>query len=96
MDFSKKTVQSIQPQLDGEKLIQTVVSLTGLPADLAPLVNQHMGEILDHSGQTSSDCTLDDLRAAMLAYLESVHADLGHAEMVELSDADLSPPDSSL
>ena len=68
-------------QLDGQALIQTLVSLTGLPEHCVPLVNRQVDEILTQAGQDSSCCTIDDLRAAMLAYLESIHKDF--EEMAE-------------
>lgn len=60
-------------QLEGEDLIQTLVSLTGLPEALA---NEEVNQILELSGHQPetkrSDLTLDELRAALIAYLETL------------------------
>ena len=58
--------------LGGRSLIQTVVSLTELPE---PLMHQEISEILELSGHRSESLTLEQLRAAMLSYLESIQAD---------------------
>jgi hypothetical protein len=59
-------------QLEGENLIQTLVALTGLPEGMA---NAEMNQILELSGhepEKRSDITLDELRAALIAYLEAL------------------------
>jgi hypothetical protein len=59
-------------QLAGENLIQTLVTLTGLPETMA---NAEMNQILELSGhepEKRSDITLDELRAALIAYLEAL------------------------
>jgi len=59
-------------QLEGENLIQTLVTLTGLPEGMA---NAEMDQILELSGhqpEKRSDITLDELRAALVAYLEAL------------------------
>lgn len=53
----------------GPALIDQVVRLTGLPENW---VHEELDEILTTSGQPSEELTLDGLRAAMLAYLESL------------------------
>lgn len=63
MDVSK------QEELGGQELIQQLVDLTGLPADL---VHRELDQILELSGQKSGNLTLDELRGAMLAYLEAL------------------------
>jgi hypothetical protein len=57
----------------GQELIKTVVSLTGLPE---PVMRNELNEILENAGQTSHDLTLDQLREAMVAYLEALQASL--------------------
>jgi hypothetical protein len=68
-----ETVSPLKPEsgidLGGEKLLNTVASLTGLPA---PLVHEELGQILELSGQDSANLTLEELRSAMLAYLEKI------------------------
>lgn len=59
-------------QMDGEKLIETLVSLTGLPEGLA---HQELDQILDmsgHSSESRTTLTMDELRAALLTYLEAL------------------------
>ncbi|MCM2276544.1 MAG: hypothetical protein NDJ89_00525 [Oligoflexia bacterium] len=68
MDVSNHA-QKNRPEPDGQELIETVVSLTGLPQ---PLMEQELGEILEGAGISSNTCTLEQLRSAMLAYLESI------------------------
>jgi len=59
---------SSRAELGGQSLIQTIVSLTELPE---PLVHQEMNEIIQASGHQTESLTLEQLRAAMLSYLES-------------------------
>jgi hypothetical protein len=63
-----------QAELGGQSLIQTIVSLTELPE---PLVHQEMNGILQLSGHQSENLTLDQLRLAMLSYLEAIQAEMG-------------------
>jgi hypothetical protein len=61
--------------LDGEKLIETLVTLTGLPENLA---HQELDQILDmsgHSSESRTTLTMDELRAALLTYLEALAPD---------------------
>jgi hypothetical protein len=64
--------KSIVSDLGGQSLIQTVVSLTELPE---PLVHQEIDQILQASGHQSESLTLEQLRAAMISYLEAMQAD---------------------
>lgn len=66
MDVSNRAEQN---QVGGHELIDTVVSLTGLPEGL---VQEELGQIIQNAGHSTSTVTLDQLREAMLAYLESV------------------------
>ncbi|MEK6580661.1 MAG: hypothetical protein AABZ55_15665 [Bdellovibrionota bacterium] len=54
---------------DGQDLIEKLVSLTGLPPNLA---HGQIDEILQMAGQSPGNVTLDQLREAMLNYLESM------------------------
>ncbi len=58
---------------EGQDLIQTVVTLTELPEELA---HQEVDKILQHSGHASDNLTLEQLRSAMISYLEAMHADM--------------------
>jgi hypothetical protein len=62
------------PQENEPDLIRQLVSLTGLPEHLA---YREVDRILEANGQKSAEVkTLDDLRAAMLAYLEAMQSEL--------------------
>ncbi len=50
-------------------LRETVITLTGLPENL---VSRELDQILELAGHSSNDLTLDQLRAAMLVYLEQI------------------------
>lgn len=73
-------VSDIKPEPDGKELIQTVVSLTGLPEEL---ILPELDQLLEMSGHGSHDITLQQLRIAMLEYLEAVQADLFAEEIPE-------------
>lgn len=68
MDVSEKTAEP-----GGQELIDTVVSLTELPD---PLVREELDQILQLSGKNSGEVTLDELRKAMLIYLESLQSEM--------------------
>lgn len=58
---------------EGQKLLDQVVSLTGLPEDL---ISSELDEILENSGRSAKNVTLEELRAALIAHLESVNRDM--------------------
>ncbi len=76
MDVSEsdQTLASVAPLLDGPKLLHTVVSLTGLPEEM---IYEELDQILKLKEQDTEELTLDGLRAAMLAYLETIQANMG-------------------
>jgi hypothetical protein len=63
MDVSK------QEQPGGQELIQQLISATGLPEEL---VHQELNEICALAGQNPGELTLDQLREAMLTYLQAL------------------------
>jgi hypothetical protein len=74
MDVSKK--QSIEPTTEqaspaGQELIQQLVSASGLPE---AVVHQELDEICALAGQDPGELTLDQLRAAMLTYLQALES----------------------
>lgn len=74
--------------LEGEKLLQTLVSLTGLPEGFA---HQELNQILQSTGESPenrADMTLDDLRAALVRYLELLGPGDPELEPSELSCSD--------
>jgi hypothetical protein len=58
---------STEPNWEGENLIQTVVTLTGLPEKT---VRREIDRILELTGESLDQLTLDKLRAALVTYLE--------------------------
>jgi hypothetical protein len=54
---------------NGQALLDTVATLTGLPEDL---VQQELQELVAAAGQNPGNVTLDELRQAMLLYLEAL------------------------
>jgi hypothetical protein len=66
-DQSGTTREAIMP-LEGGDLVKTLLSSTGLPESE---VGVELERILDAAGANPSTLTLEQLRAAMLVYLES-------------------------
>ena len=64
----------------GNDLVRSIVALTGLPdASIRSEITEiiAMGKGLDSTQPTDlSSLSLDELRSAMLVYLESIHADM--------------------
>lgn len=58
-------------ELTGSQLIQTVVSLTELPQSI---MQNELGQIIKDSGHSPESLTIEQLREAMLAYLEELQA----------------------
>ena len=63
----------------GNNLVRSIVALTGLPdssirSELSEILS--MGKQPDSGQPDLSSMSLDDLRSAMLVYLESIHADM--------------------
>ena len=71
MDISNQT------SLAGSDLLEKIVSLTGLPSTE---MEQELRHILDKSGINLENMTLDDLRLAMVSYLDSIHEDLDSSQ----------------
>ena len=59
---------SNQDEPGGQKLIQTVMNLTGLPADL---IEKEFLEMIKKNGFSPAHLTLDELRCVMVSYLDS-------------------------
>jgi hypothetical protein len=55
-------------EMGGAQLLETLVTLTGLPK---PMVYQELDQVLDLSQDSTQSLTLDQLRQAMLSYLEA-------------------------
>lgn len=81
-----------QTEQKGHELIQTLVSLTGLPESLA---SQEMEQILEMSGHAPAartDLTLDELRQAILTYLEALAPPLDEETPAEPTDENAGSP----
>jgi hypothetical protein len=65
-------VSNKKTELCGQELIETVVSLSGLPE---MLIRTELNEIVDQSDRVAQELTLDQLRAAMIHYLEQINED---------------------
>lgn len=65
-------VSDCNGELEGEELIQTLVSLMGLPE---AGVRHELDGLLELSGKNSQDLTLDQLREVLVLYLESIQAE---------------------
>ena len=76
-------VSNRHEEATGQELLDSVANLTGLPE---PLVQQELQQIIQSAGQNAGSVTLDELRQAMLLYLES---------LAELGEFDEEPHDSS-
>lgn len=69
MDVSEKPDLESKEALTGFALTDTVATLTGLPDGL---VQQELQELLETAGHDAGSVTLDQLRQAMLLYLEAL------------------------
>ena len=73
-DQAKKTMPAGQTMTPGgRELLEKVAELTGLPEDLA---QEELGQIIESAGHSEGTLTLDQLREAMIAYLESLQEEL--------------------
>jgi hypothetical protein len=77
MDVSKKQLEPSPTSSDGtsgpsgEELIQQLVSASGLPE---AAVHQELADICALAGQNPDELTLEQLREAMLTYLQALEA----------------------
>ena len=79
MDVSKPALTG-NASGSGIELFEAVVEESGLPSELA---TQELSEILGASGVSAESLTLDELRAAMLTYLEAFAPPEGETDEVE-------------
>ena len=91
MDVSReKEVSAGEPNAtEGNDLVRSIVAISGLP-DAS--VRSELMEILSMAKEPNaqspelSSMSLDDLRSAMLVYLESIHADMMAGEADDSAD----------
>lgn len=55
----------------GEDLLKTLAELTGIPHSE---IESEIGRIVEHSGNDVKNLTLEDLRSALVQYLDHLHA----------------------
>lgn len=60
---------SNRENLGGQELVNELVTLTGLPAEA---METELSHILETTGSHSANLTLEDLRRALLIYLETL------------------------
>jgi len=60
------------PEASGQELVETLITLTGLPD---ALIRTELNQILEPSGQAPETLTLDELRTALISYLEQMEAE---------------------
>ncbi len=97
LNGAAEAIPSAAEELGGETLLNTVVSLTGLPQKL---MYEELDQILKLSPhkREAGDLTMQELRTALLAYLESLGESFGEEPMGELelsgiaSTSDISQP----
>lgn len=76
-DEGAEVAQKAVADTGGHELIQTIVSLTGIPEIL---MRKELDQILDSSGQDPQNLTLDQLRLALVAHLEALQAEFVDSE----------------
>ncbi len=59
--------KDIENETEGEELVEQVLELAGLPDDAA---RDQLDSILEESGFDGENLTLEELRAALIAYIE--------------------------
>ena len=67
----RNTTDANAQPLDGFAIVSEVVQHTGLAGTL---IEPELSAIIESAGHSASTLTLEQLRAAMLTYLESLHA----------------------
>lgn len=67
---SKASKKAKDANLEGEQLIEHVGNLTGLPSGL---VDDEMNQVLKFIDGPRENLTIEQLRAAVLAYLEALN-----------------------
>ena len=65
---------SREKESKGEELLETIAALTGLPDEA---VREELNKIVAEAGHNDEELTMDQLRSAMLGYLETLSAEMG-------------------
>ena len=81
MEFSH--VKLVSNRDGGLELLNEVVSLTGLPEQWTSEVQAELTSIVKTSGHAPQNLTLDELRASMVAYLETLQKEFEDQEQLE-------------
>jgi hypothetical protein len=80
MDTNSQEENAVPEQ--GAELIQKLVTLTGMPEEL---MHEELGGILQQAGEDASTVTLEQLRSAMILYLEQLERESLAAEAADNS-----------
>ena len=79
--MAKEQESSVAPELgeqpEGATVLQEVVQMTGLPEDY---LNTEISQFLGTTNGTVNDLSLEQLRAALLNYLESINEEMTRSE----------------
>lgn len=87
MEDSKIEQDVTQQDADkGEELVRKIIQLSGLPQDQ---VQDEIHDLLNQIGTNHKEVTIDELRNAMLLYLETIQREMliSQAEPSELPQA---------
>ena len=76
-DLSVRSTSTDAEETQGPELLKQVVSLTRLPEQL---IGNELESLLEAQGHSSENLTLDQLRDALLIYLESLKAEIDASE----------------
>ncbi len=76
-------VSSYETEPGGQELIQMVISLTELPEQM---IQHELEQILEIPSRNAEDVTIEQLRDAMLAYLELIDQEVS-ADLAARSEA---------
>lgn len=76
----RNAADSSVPPLDGLALVSEVVHHTGIAGTL---IEPELSAIIEGAGHSASTLTLEQLRAAMLSYLESLNVGMGEDDEPE-------------
>lgn len=76
-DLKRKSESDVSSKKAGSELVDEVVKGTGLPDEL---VHHELAQILQHSGQEKESLTLEQLRVAMMNYLETLNEQMESQE----------------
>ena len=84
-DDSEKSEPRSSEEREDSDLLGTLISLSGLPEEW---VRGELDPILDEKGSQKQELTLNEVREALAAYLESIGPDFGLQAPVDLDSSE--------